>query len=303
MLKSTRVLHELAREGPLLLRARGLLEHGRERGERRDCHLRRNSRGVWGEDTTGGQFGVDGSSARGGQIWAPRGVLGRARIRARSGASARASGSAETYLESTDQGRRLGGVAGVVRLPERLQGLGRGREVRHLPFSVQTITSVDAGRSLARSALRACDGEGRAASSVSWRGFAPNLFGPHEPLVVTRAEVPPSRGRGQVRTGSVIWSVGHRPARETRVECGRALSRAPIEFDLLVWAFGLRNDERRIRPASSPAASCGRGTASDASATHAISKMTSRSSSARRAVPRGGQHGADPGRARREGRP
>ena len=153
-----RVLHELAREGQLLLRARGLLEHGRERGERRDCHLRRNSRGVWGEDTTGGQFGVDGSSARGGQIWAPRGVLGRGRIRARSGASARASGSAETYLESTDQGRRLGGVAGVVRLPERLQGLGRGREVRHLPFSVQTITSVDAGRSLARSALRACVG-------------------------------------------------------------------------------------------------------------------------------------------------
>ena len=68
-----RVLHELAREGQLLLRARGLLEHGRERGERRDGHLRRDSRGDDGRRR-------DGRSVRGRRFdRARRSDLGTAR--------------------------------------------------------------------------------------------------------------------------------------------------------------------------------------------------------------------------------
>ena len=178
--------------------------------------------GMTGGDATGGQFGVDGSIARGGQIWAPRGVLGHTRIRARSGrARARRSRWRRT-LRVPIRDDVLAASPASYRLPERLQGLGRGREVRHLPFSVQTFTqSTRVDRLCARRSARAWGR--RAASSVSWRGFAPNLVGQtHEPLVVSAAgpslpvEVVSSRSH---HPPNKIRSVGHRPARiETRGE-------------------------------------------------------------------------------------
>ena len=72
-------------------------------------------------------------------------------------------------------------------------------------------------------------GERRAASSVSWRGFAPNLVGQtHEPLVVS-AQDPPSLWRLShqgVRPPNKIWSVGHRPARDETRDGAARISRA-----------------------------------------------------------------------------